>query len=58
LQGVSVGSRRDQTDMITAIDSIGLRPVIDSSLPLEELGAAFRHQESGAHFGKICIDIA
>ena len=57
LQGVSVGSRRDQTDMIAAIDATGLRPVIDRSFPLEDLAGAFRHQESGAHFGKICVDI-
>jgi NADPH:quinone reductase-like Zn-dependent oxidoreductase len=58
LQGVSVGSRRDQTDMVAAIDAIGLRPVIDRSFPLEDLAGAFRLQESGGHFGKICVDIA
>lgn len=58
LQGLSVGSRRDQTDMIAAIDAIGLHPMIDRSFALEDLAAAFRHQESGAHFGKICVDIA
>jgi NADPH:quinone reductase-like Zn-dependent oxidoreductase len=58
LQGVSVGSRRDQRDMVAAIDVLGLRPVIDRSFPLEELAAAFRYQESGAHLGKIGIDIA
>ncbi|MEH3046290.1 zinc-dependent alcohol dehydrogenase family protein [Sphingomonas adhaesiva] len=58
LQGVSVGSRRDQIDLIAAIDANGLRPVIDRSFALEQLADAFRHQESGAHFGKICIDIA
>lgn len=58
LQGVSVGSRQDQVNMIAAIEAIGLRPVIDRSFPLDALGAAFRHQESGAHFGKICVDIA
>ncbi len=34
-----------------------LRPVIDRHFPLDELAAAFRHQESGQHFGKIAIDI-
>lgn len=57
LQGVSVGSRRDQVDMIAAIEANGLRPVIDRRFALEDLAAAFRHQESGAHFGKICVDI-
>ncbi len=58
LQGISVGSRRDQQDLVAAIDAIGLRPVIDRSFALEELAAAFRHQESGAHFGKIGVTIA
>ena len=57
IQGVSVGSRRDQIDMIAAIEANGLRPVIDRSFPLADLANAFRHQESGQHFGKICVEI-
>ncbi len=57
LQGVLVGSRKHQIDMIRAIDANGLKPVIDSRFPLEEIVAAFRHQESNRHFGKICLDI-
>lgn len=57
LQGVLVGSRRQQTEMIRAIDATGLRPVVDSRYPLERLVGAFRHQESNRHFGKICIEI-
>ena len=33
-----------------------IRPVIDSSFPLERIAEAFRHEESGTHFGKICLD--
>lgn len=54
--GLSVGSRQHQQDMIRAIDANGIKPVIDSSFPLEKLGAAFRHQESNKHFGKICVE--
>jgi NADPH:quinone reductase-like Zn-dependent oxidoreductase len=57
LIGITVGTRRQQQDMIRAIDQNGLKPVIDRHFPLAELGAAFRHQESGTHFGKICVDI-
>lgn len=57
LIGITVGNRRDQQDMVRAVEANGLRPVIDRSFPLAELGAAFRHQESGAHFGKICVEI-
>lgn len=57
LQAVTVGSRRDQIDMVRAIDAHGIRPVIDSSFPLEKLADAFRRLQSGGHVGKICIDI-
>lgn len=57
LQGVTVGSRRDQIDMIRAIDANGIRPVIDRTFPLENLSAALRYQESDARIGKVCIDI-
>jgi len=57
LQGVTVGSRRDQTDMVRAIDAAGIRPVVDRSFPLSDLAEAFRHLQAGRHFGKVCIDI-
>ncbi|MCC0805734.1 MULTISPECIES: NAD(P)-dependent alcohol dehydrogenase [unclassified Methylobacterium] len=57
LQGVLVGSRRHQIEMIRAIDASDLRPVVDRCYPLEGLVEAFQHQESNRHFGKICIEI-
>jgi NADPH:quinone reductase-like Zn-dependent oxidoreductase len=57
LQGLTVGSRSDQLDMIRAIEVMRLRPVLDRCFALEELGAAFRYQESGRHFGKIGVAI-
>lgn len=57
LHAVLVGCRRQQIEMIRAIDANGLRPVIDRHFPLAELVAAFRHQEANRHFGKICVDI-
>ncbi|UYF98965.1 MULTISPECIES: zinc-dependent alcohol dehydrogenase family protein [unclassified Halomonas] len=55
LKGLIVGSRRDQLEMIRAIEASHLRPIIDREFGLEEIGDAFRHQESGQHFGKICL---
>jgi NADPH:quinone reductase-like Zn-dependent oxidoreductase len=57
LIGITVGSRAQQLDMIRAIDANGIRPVIDCSFPLADIADAFRHQESGKHFGKICLSI-
>lgn len=56
LQGLIVGNRRHQMDLVRAIDATGLRPVVDRSFALAEIADAFRHEESGAHFGKICLE--
>lgn len=57
VQGLTVGSRQQQLDMIAAIDVTGIKPVLDKSFPLASLADAFRHQASGAHFGKIIVEI-
>lgn len=56
LQGLIVGSRRHQLDMIRGIEASGMRPVIDRSFPLEGIADAFRHEAAGRHFGKICLE--
>ena len=57
VQGLTVGSRKQQLDMIAGVEANGIKPVLDKSFPLADLGDAFRHQESGQHFGKIVVDI-
>lgn len=57
LQAVTVGSRRDQIDMVRAIEAHDLHPVIDSTFPLDRLADAFRRLAGGGHVGKICIAI-
>lgn len=57
LQGVLVGSRTQQQDMIRAINANGMRPVIDRHFALNDIVEAFRYQETNQHFGKICLDI-
>lgn len=56
LKGLIVGSRAHQLDMIRAIDAGELRPVLDRSFALDEIADAFHHEESGRHFGKICLE--
>lgn len=55
LEGLIVGSRRQQQDFVRAIEATGIKPIIDHSFPLAELAGAFRYEESGRHFGKICV---
>jgi NADPH:quinone reductase-like Zn-dependent oxidoreductase len=57
LQGVTVGSRRDQKDMVAAIEAHGIKPVIDSTFALADLADAFRHLSGGGHFGKIVVEV-
>ncbi len=57
VQGLTVGSRQQQLDMIAGIEANGIRPVISDHFPLEKLADAFRHQAANKHFGKIVIDI-
>ncbi|WP_277978801.1 zinc-dependent alcohol dehydrogenase family protein [Sphingomonas phyllosphaerae] len=56
LQGLIVGSRRQQQEFVRAIEATGIRPVIDRRFPLERLPDAFRFQQSAGHFGKIGIE--
>jgi NADPH:quinone reductase-like Zn-dependent oxidoreductase len=57
LQGLIVGSRRHQAEMVRGMEATGVKPVIDRVFPLSQLGEAFRYQESGAHLGKIGVDV-
>lgn len=56
LQGLIVGSRENQQDLVRALESNGVKPVIDKTFKLEELADAFRYEEAGKHFGKICLE--
>jgi NADPH:quinone reductase-like Zn-dependent oxidoreductase len=57
LQGVLVGNRTQQQDMIKAINTNNMRPVIDKVFALEQIVEAFQYQESNQHFGKICLEM-
>lgn len=57
LQGIHVGSRDMFAAMNKAIARNGLTPVIDRVFPFEDAKAAYAHQQSGGHFGKIVIAV-
>lgn len=57
LQGLIVGSRSQQRDMVRAIEATGIKPVIDRTFALEDISEAFAHQAAGKHFGKLCLSI-
>ncbi|MEO1101779.1 MAG: NAD(P)-dependent alcohol dehydrogenase [Pseudomonadota bacterium] len=57
VSGITVGSRSHQEDMVAAIEASGIKPVIDSDFPLDDIAKAFAHQASQKHFGKITLSI-
>lgn len=57
LQGLIVGNRTQQQDMVKAIDTSNMRPIIDKVFPLESIVEAFKYQETNKHFGKICLEM-
>lgn len=54
VRGTSVGHRRALEDFVEAVDSIGLKPLIDRRYRLEEADQAFAHLDRG-RFGEIVI---
>lgn len=58
VQGIAVGSRSRFEAMNRAIAAHGLRPVVDSTFPLEAAAEAFALMERGGHFGKIAVSLA
>ncbi len=57
LAGVTVGSHAMQRALVAFTEAHDIKPVIDRSFALDTLAAAFAHQISGRHFGKIVIEI-
>ena len=54
--GIAVGSHEMQRRMVRAIEVAGMRPVVDRSFELSQLGEAFEWQIAGKHFGKIVVE--
>ena len=57
IRGIFVGSRDMFAAMNRAISQHKLKPVVDRVFPFSEAPAAYRHQASGAHLGKVVITV-
>ncbi len=55
VQGIAVGSKAAFEQMNRAIDQLRIKPVLDQVFSLDDAKAAFKHMESGAHFGKVAV---
>jgi NADPH:quinone reductase-like Zn-dependent oxidoreductase len=55
LNGIFVGSRGHFERMNAAISVNKMQPIVDREFGFDDAPAAYRHLESGAHFGKVVI---
>ena len=57
IQGVTMGTRDDLAALLSFMVRTGLRPIIDSVMPLQQAADAMRRVASGDHFGKVVLRI-
>lgn len=57
VHGVYVGSVAMFEDLVGALESSGIVPVVDSVFPFAEARAAYDHLASGQHFGKVVVRV-
>lgn len=55
MEGIYVGSREMLQELSRFVRSTGLQPVVDATFDFRSAPAAYRHLESGRHFGKVVI---
>ena len=55
--GIFVDSRASFEAMNRFVAEHGIQPVIDRTFAFDDLPKAFRYMESGAHFGKIVVEV-
>ncbi|MBX2817321.1 MAG: zinc-binding dehydrogenase, partial [Saprospiraceae bacterium] len=57
IDGIAVGSRDMQENMVAFYEKHQIHPILDEKgFAFDQLEVAFRHQESGQHFGKIILE--
>jgi len=57
VQGILVGSREMFEEMDRAFEANHVKPIIDKVFSFDQAREAYRHLESGAHFGKVVITL-
>lgn len=55
--GIYVGSRGMLEDVMRFADVAGVKPTVDRVFPFGQAQEAYRYMASGAHFGKVVIDV-
>jgi NADPH:quinone reductase-like Zn-dependent oxidoreductase len=55
--GIFVGSRAMLEDVMRFADTCAIKPVVDRVFTFDQARDAYRHMESGSHFGKVVIAV-
>jgi len=55
--GIYVGSRTMLDKVMRFADTSGIQPVVDRVFTFDQVKEAYRHMESGSHFGKVVIAV-
>jgi NADPH:quinone reductase-like Zn-dependent oxidoreductase len=58
IAGIVIGPRESFEDLLAAMASTAVRPVIDHVFPFAEYRDAYQRLESGNHIGKVVIEIS
>jgi NADPH:quinone reductase-like Zn-dependent oxidoreductase len=57
MSGIYVGSRKMHEDLSRLVSQRNIKPVVDRVFDVHQAREAYRHLESGNHFGKVVISV-
>ena len=57
IAGIFVGSRAHLQQVSDTIERSGIQPIVDRVFPFDAAPEAFAHLASGAHFGKVVVEV-
>ncbi|MFQ6103713.1 MAG: zinc-binding dehydrogenase [Candidatus Glassbacteria bacterium] len=57
IHGSTMGNKTEFREMLDAVSKNGLKPIIDSTFPMDEFAQAYSRMEEAGQFGKILLEI-
>ncbi|WWD19941.1 hypothetical protein CI109_104413 [Kwoniella shandongensis] len=57
VRGVFACNREDFKNCVAALETGGVKPIIDKTFKFDELKDAYQYMADGKHFGKICVEV-
>jgi D-arabinose 1-dehydrogenase-like Zn-dependent alcohol dehydrogenase len=53
--GSTMGTRGELVDLVRMLEATGARPVVDTTVPVDDAPEAFERLSQGGHYGKIVL---